>query len=65
MFDGAEHFSKAAAVIAGGAIIGFFFGAGWPVLLGAGIALYLTLGYYNDLEQRDIRDANQKKKRRQ
>jgi hypothetical protein len=54
-FDGARHFGQVAIVI-GVAILLAAPAVGWWGLLGAVVALYYLLSFFNALEKRDLID---------
>lgn len=55
-FDGAKHFGHVAIVIAAATLLSVPAAGCWPVV-GAAVALYYLLVFYNALEQRDLDDA--------
>jgi hypothetical protein len=55
-FDGARHFGHIALIIAGATLLSLPALGCWPVV-GAVVALYYLLAFYNALEQRDLDDA--------
>jgi len=62
-FDGARHFGQVAIVIAAATL----FAApaiGWLGVLGAIVALYYLLSFYNALEKRDLVDKAQHQQER-
>ena len=54
-FKSSTTFAPVAALLLGGAFIGWLLGTGISGLFGVGIALYLLLGYFNNLERRGPR----------
>ena len=54
-FDGARHFGQVAIVIAAGTLLAAP-AVGWWGLLGAVVALYYLLSFFNALEKRDLVD---------
>jgi hypothetical protein len=62
MFDAATNFGQVAIFLIGGALMFILAGGSiWPPLLGVGIALWFTLGFYNGLERRDREDAGKRR----
>ena len=55
-FDGAKHYSHVAIVIVGAMLLSVPALGCWP-LVGAAVALYYLLVFFNALEQRDLGDA--------
>jgi hypothetical protein len=55
-FDGAKHFGYIAIIIAGATLLSVPALGCWPAI-GAAVALYYLLSFFNALEQRDLDDA--------
>jgi len=55
-FDGAKHFGYVAIIITGATLLSVPALGCWPVV-GAVVALYYLLAFYNALEQRDLDDS--------
>ena len=55
-FDGARHFGYVAVVIAAATLLSVPALGCWPVV-GAAVALYYLLAFFNALEQRDLDDS--------
>jgi hypothetical protein len=55
-FDGAKHFGHVAIVIVAATLLSVPALGCWPVV-GAAVALYYLLVFFNALEQRDLDDA--------
>lgn len=58
-FDGARHFGHVAIIIVAATLLSAP-AAGWWGVLGAAVALYYLLSFFNALERRDLVDEDRR-----